>query len=386
MLRSKVGYMCKSLTIAIFVPSLRGGGAERAMVGLANGFVRYGYKVDLVLADANGIFKKEVSGAVRIVNLDSKRMAASVFKLARYLRHSRPDVLLSAMTHVNLTAIWARYVARVSTRLVISERSTFSQALKGLRGRRAMAWLVPQLVRFFYPSADAVVSVSMGVQEDLLHHVSLPSSVTHVVYNPVVDDGFPQRAAQLIEHSWFAVGAPPVVLAAGRFTEAKNFPLLLKAFARVRSTRTCRLMILGEGQLRHALENQVRDLGLGTDVLLPGFVDNPLPYMRQASLFVLSSSWEGLPAVLIQAMACGCRVVSTDCPSGPREILEGGLWGELVPLWDEVALAEAIERSMDNDAPPDVRVRASFFNEPRSVGAYLNILFPSENLATRDTV
>lgn len=378
--------MSKSQTIAIFIPTLRGGGAERAMVGLANGFARYGYQVDLVLADANGAFKKEVSGSVRIVNLDSKRMTASIFKLASYLRHSRPDVLLSAMTHVNLTAIWARYFARVSTRLVISERSTFSHALKGLRGRRVMQWLMPQLLRFFYPSADAVVSVSMGVQDDLLHHVSLPSSMTHVVYNPVVDDGFLQRAADPIEHTWFAVGTPPVVLAAGRLTEAKNFPLLLKAFAHVRRKRPCRLMILGEGPLRHALEAQVSDLRLGSDVLLPGFVDNPLPYMRQANVFVLSSLWEGLPAVLIQAMACGCRVVSTDCPSGPREILEDGRWGELVPVDDELALAEAIERCIDNDSPPDVRERAGFFNEAQSVDAYLKILLPSENFALRGWV
>jgi glycosyltransferase involved in cell wall biosynthesis len=378
--------MYKSPTISIFIPSLRGGGAERAMVGLANGFARYGYQVDLVLADAKGIFKNEVSEAVRVVNLDSKRMAASVFRLARYLRHNRPDVLLSAMTHVNLTAIWARHISRVATRLVISERSTFSQALKGLGGRRLVRWLMPRLVRYFYPSADAVVSVSMGVQEDLLRHVILPSTMTHVAYNPVVDDSLIQRAAEPIEHPWFAVGTPPVVLAAGRFTEAKNFPLLLKAFALVRRKRPCRLMILGEGPLRHVLETRVSALRLGTDVLLPGFVDNPLPYMRQASVFVLSSSWEGLPAVLIQAMACGCRVVSTDCPSGPREILEDGRWGELVPVGDEVALAEAIERCLDNDSPPDVCERAGFFNEEKSVEAYLKILLPSENFALRERV
>lgn len=373
-----------SLTIGIFIPSLRGGGAERAMISLANGFTRYGYQVDLVLADTNGIFLKEVSKSVRIVNLDSKRMAASVFSLAKYLRQNRPDVLLSAMTHVNLTAIWARYIARVPTRLVISERSTFSQALKGLSGRRIMSWLMPQLVRVFYPSADGVVSVSMGVQEDLLRHVSLSDKVTHVIYNPVVDDGFLERAAEPIEHPWFAAGSPPVVLAVGRLTEAKNFPLLLKAFAHLRKNRPCRLMILGEGPLRHALQTQVSNLGIDADVLLPGFVDNPLPYMRQASVFVLSSSWEGLPAVLIQAMACGCRVVSTNCPSGPREILEEGRWGELVAVGDELWLAEAIERSMDNHSPPDVRQRANFFNEAQSVEAYLKVLLPYDIVAQQE--
>jgi glycosyltransferase involved in cell wall biosynthesis len=369
--------MDKLHTIAIFIPSLQGGGAESSMLRLANGFARYGYKVDLVLADANGVFKKDVSEAVRIVNLDSKRMAASVLRLAKYLSSCRPNVLISAMTHVNLAAIIARRIARSSTRLVISERSTLSQALKGLRGRRILPWFILRLVRFFYPTVDAVVSVSIGVQEDLLSLVRLPSSIIHVIYNPVVDDDLPKRAAEPIEHPWFTAGGPPVVLAVGRLTVAKNFSLLLNAFSHVRRTRPCRLMILGEGPLRSRLEAQVSDLGLDEDVLLPGFVENPLRYMRNASLFVLSSSWEGLPSVLIQAMACGCRVVSTDCFSGPSEILEGGRWGELVPLGNEEALAKAIERGLDNRSPPNVRERASFFSESQSVVAYQKVLFPS---------
>ncbi len=369
--------------IAIFIPSLGGGGAERAMVVLANGFARRGYQVDLVLADARGVFRKEVLEAVRIVDLDSRRMMTSVFKLAGYLRQNRPDALLSAMTHVNLTAIWARRIATIGTRLVISERSTFSQALKGLGSRPLMARLMPVLVRMNYSAADAVVSVSKGVQDDLLRYVSLPSSRTHVVYNPVVDSGLLDRSTEHIAHPWFSPGAPPVVLAAGRLTEAKNFPLLLNAFARVRANRDCRLIILGEGPLRQSLESRVSELALGSDVQLPGFADNPLPYMRRAGVFVLSSSWEGLPGVLIQAMACGCRVVSTDCPSGPREILEGGRWGRLVPVGDEVALAKAIEHSLDDESSPDVRGRAGFFSESRSVSSYLEILLPTEMYSDR---
>lgn len=371
----------ESTEIGIFIPSLRGGGAERAMVALANGFACRGFRVDLVLADARGVFRDEVSEAVRIVDLGSGRMSSSVFKLAAYLRRERPKVLLSAMTHVNLTAIWARSIAFVDTRLVISERSTFSQALKGLGTRRFSAWLMPKLVRLGYPWADAVVSVSRGVQEDLLRHVALPYELTHVVYNPVVDDALSQRAAEPIAHPWFSPGAPPVILAVGRLTEAKNFPLMIRTFARVRAERECRLMILGEGSLRLPLESLVKDLGLEQCVALPGFVDNPLPFMRQAAVFVLSSSWEGLPAVLIQAMACGCRVVSTDCPSGPREILEDGRWGTLVPVGDEAALAEAIMRSLDDASPPLVSERASFFSDANSVAAYLQILLP-KNLHT----
>ncbi len=372
----------KSNAIGIVIPSLRGGGAERAMVALANGFARRGYQVDLVLADASGVFRSEVAEAVRIVDLESNRMSTSFLKLAAYLRREKPEVLLSAMTHVNLTAIWARRIANVKTRLVISERSTFSHAVRGLGTRRLMAWLMPKLVRWSYPGADAVVSVSEGVQEDLLRHVSLPPERVQVIYNPVVDDALVLRSAESAGHPWFADGGPPVILAAGRLTEAKNFPLLIKAFARVRTERECRLMILGEGPLRKALESLVTELGVGQDAALLGFVDNPFPFMRQASVFVLSSSWEGLPAVLIQAMACGCRVVSTDCPSGPREILEQGRWGALVSVDDEVGLAEAIHRSLDDESPPAATERARYFSEANSVTAYLRLLLPKNPLST----
>ncbi|MFT3848102.1 MAG: glycosyltransferase [Propionivibrio sp.] len=255
--------------------------------------------------------------------------------------------------------------------------------MKGLGTRRFTAWLIPKLVRLSYPEADAVVSVSSGVQEDLLRHVRLSTGACHVVYNPVVDDVFDLRANQPLSHPWFSSSAPPVILAAGRLTEAKNFPLLIRAFARVKAGRPCRLMILGEGPLRPALESLVDELGLGGYVTLPGFVENPLPFMRCAGIFVLSSSWEGLPAVLIQAMACGCRVVSTDCPSGPREILEQGRWGKLIRVGDEIALAEAIMRSLDDASPPDVRERACFFSVAKSVTDYLQVLIPSETFAAR---
>lgn len=365
---------CAGRQIAIFIPSLRGGGAERAMVSLANGFAGRGYAVDLVLASSVGVFRAEVSDRVRIVDLGSTRMLASLHKLASYLREVRPDSLLSAMSHVNLVAIWARHLAGVKTRLVVSERSTFTYATQGLGQRRIVAWLMPILVRVSYPMADAVVSVSEGVQEDLMQHVRLRSERAHVIYNPVVDDSMIGRVSVPLEHPWFAPGEPPVVLAVGRLTEAKNHPLLIKAFARLHARCPCRLLILGEGALRASLEALVAQLGMGDHVSMPGFAENPFPFMRRAAVFVLSSSWEGLPGALIQAMACGCRVVSTDCPSGPREILESGLWGRLVPVGDEDALVEAIAECMGDTSPPDVATRAEFFSEARSVEAYLRLL------------
>lgn len=367
-----------SLKIAIFIPSLRGGGAERAMVVLANGFARRGHAVDLVLANAAGVFRNEVSDKVHIIDLRSSRLLASFWRLIGYMRKARPDALLSAMSHVNLIGLWSRRLAGVKTRVVVSERSTFTYAMKGLGHRRFIAWLMPKLLRISYPMADAVVSVSQGVQDDLMCHITLLPERAHVIYNPVVDDGLLRQALQPLNHPWFARGEPPVVLAVGRLTEAKNYPLLIKAFARLRSQRACRLLILGEGAQRRYLEDLALKLGVSAHVSMPGFERNPFPYMSRAAVFVLSSSWEGLPAALIQAMACGCRVVSTDCPSGPREILENGRWGRLIPVGDEEALVEAMAECMDDNSPPDVTVRAGFFSEERGVSAYLRLLCPPE--------
>ena len=360
--------------IAIFIPSLNGGGAERAMATLANGFAQRGYAVDLVLVNAAGVFRNEVTNNVRIVDLGAKRVLSSTCQLAAYLRRTQPDVLLSAMSHVNLIAIWVRFLTRVRTRVVVSERSTFSYAMQGLKKRSIAAWLIPKLVRISYPMADAVVSVSNGVQKDLLHHVHLSPKRSHVIYNPVVDDILIKRAAESLDHPWFQPEEPPVILAVGRLTEAKNYSLLIKAFAQLRSERQCRLLILGEGSLRASLEALVKELGIADDVSMPGFAENPFPFMRQASVFVLSSSWEGLPGALIQAMACGCRVVSTNCPSGPAEILENGKWGKLVPVNDQSALVAAILDSLDDCNPPDVQLRAQFFSADHSVQAYLECL------------
>jgi glycosyltransferase involved in cell wall biosynthesis len=197
-----------------------------------------------------------------------------------------------------------------------------------------------------------------------------------VIYNPIVTDELLAMSRAPVDHPWCAAGAPPVILAVGRLTEQKDFPNLIRAYARLRQRRSVRLVILGEGEARGELEDLIARLGLAEDVYLPGFVDNPFAWMRQARLFALSSRWEGLPSVLIQAMACGAQVVSTDCPSGPAEILEDGRWGRLVPVGDPEALAAAMDAALDDDedirAAVEIRARA-FAVEP-SVRGYLGVM------------
>ena len=358
--------------IAIYVPSLRGGGAERVMVTLANGFAARGFTVDLVLAKAEGPYLRDVSNGVRVVDLQSSRVILSLPKLVRYLRQEQPIAMLSALNHANVVAICAKKLARVPTRLVVSERSTLTAAL--LASAQGRARTVPLLMKLTYPKADEIVAVSRGSADALASTLGLPRNRVSVIYNPVVSDSLLRQSRRPINHPWFAPGEPPVILAAGRLTTAKNYPNLIRAFSLLLKERAVRMIILGEGELRAQLEAQVASAKLTDHVALPGFVDNPFAWMRKAALFVLSSSWEGLPATLIQAMACGTPVVSTNCPSGPAEILENGRWGKLVPVNNIEALAVAMAKTLDDEVIPDALTRAARFNVDQAVNAYLAAL------------
>lgn len=363
-----------SVRIAIFLPSLNGGGAERVMVTLANAFAVRGYRVDLVLASRQGPYLKEVAPGVQVVDFQAGRVIKALLPLTRYLRYERPDVMLSAMGHANVVAILARILARASTRVVVSERTTINQAHKRARG--VMAKLNFALVPLLYPMADGICTVSKAASADLAHFARLPPGRVKTIYNPFDLAEIEQQAAEPPEHPWFNAGER-VILAVGRLNEAKDYPLLLRAFSILRQTHAARLLILGEGELYSSLQALVKSLGFSEDdVQMPGFTQNPYAYMARCSLFVLSSRWEGLPGVLIQAMACSAPVVSTDCPSGPNEILEGGKWGRLVPVGEAEALARAMAQVLDTprEQLPDVRQRAQDFEQERAVDAYLSLM------------
>lgn len=360
------------IDIAIYLPSLRGGGAERVMLTLANAFARRGLRVDIVLAKGEGPYMRDVSPQVRVVDLNSSRVLSSLLSLVRYLRRERPHALLSALNHANVVATVAVIMSRVATRIVVSARNTFGASVsreKGIRER-----LMPILMHYTYQNADGITAVSNGVAEDLSISINIPRERITTIYNPVVYDEIAVQAKMMLDHRWFTPDGPPVILGVGRLTEQKDFQTLIRAFAKVRSRRKARLLILGKGHLRDDLEDLIRELGIDSEVDLPGFVDNPFVYMHNASLFVLSSKWEGLPGTLIQAMACGTQVVSTDCPSGPSEILEGGKWGQLVEVGNVDELAEAISKSLNRRLQLDVALRAQAFNVEKAVEQYLDIL------------
>ena len=337
--------------LAFLLPDLRGGGAQRVVLNLVKGISEQGYAVDLVLARAEGALLPQVVPPVRIVDLGAKRSLASLPALVRYLRRIQPAVLLSAVQHVNVIALLARRLSRARTRLIVSEHSVPSDLMQyapSYRGR-----LVPYLGHL-YCWADGIVAVSHAVADDLARVSHMPRSRIQVIYNPVITPALRTQAKMSVSHPWFGPAQPPVVLGVGRLSASKSFASLIRAFACVRAKRPARLMILGEGEERPALEALIRELNLTEDVSLPGFVETPAAYMQQASLFVLSSTSEALPTVLIEAMYCGLPLIATACPGGAREILDDGRYGRLVPVGDIAALVQAMVQTLDEaHLPPE---------------------------------
>jgi glycosyltransferase involved in cell wall biosynthesis len=391
--------------VAFVMGNLNGGGVQRMTILLAEGLAARGARVDLVVCDTRGELSEQIPPALRMVALarsnplaarlavlraDPQGIAAFLRplttikyasptlhylpSLARYLRTARPDSLFSATTYLNIEAVLARRLAGAPTRLVLSDRSHFSS------GKPRKAWRQRNLVaamRRSYLQADAITAVSNGVADDIAKSLDIAREAITTLYNPTITPDFAAKASQPIEHPWFVDGAPPVLLAVGRTTFQKDFSTLLRAFARVRADRPARLAIIGESNPKQTarLRGLAAELGVQDDFELLGYRANPLPYMARAAVFVLSSRYEGFPNVLLEAMACGTPVVSTECPSGPSEILDGGAYGALVPVADDAALAEAITATLDN--PPErthLEGRAAMFDYQTAIARYADVL------------
>lgn len=361
--------------------SVSGGGVPRRNVTLANGLAAAGRRVDLVVLNAGGEMRDKVDPRVRVIELaglltwapglrSKRRWQFQTVRrpLARYLANERPDVLLAADNYANLAALAAREIAKATLPVVVSQRNNASASI----AKR------PELVaaiRRDYPQAEAIVAVSEGVAADLVG-LGLPRHKVRTVYNPVIEERFHDAARAPVEHPWFGVPGRPLLLGAGRIGPQKDFETLLAAFAKMREARPeARLVILGEGKTpdaRPELKRFAEGLGLGEVVDLPGRVPDAVPYIARADLFVLSSRWEGLPGVLIEALGCGTPIVSTDCPSGPMEILDGGRFGRLVPVGDAEALAAAMTAALAEPADRErLKARAGLFTTEAAVRTYL---------------
>jgi glycosyltransferase involved in cell wall biosynthesis len=342
------------IRVAFFLPHFAGGGVERVAVNLAEEYQKRGIKVDFVLAqaEAKGISADRLPMYARIIDLKAPRLLYALPALAHYLHKERPDAIFSAPLHTHIILMLAKMISgsAVRTMLHVGNHVSTQRQNSGKLQEKIYPFLLWLLQRY----ANAFVAVSDGVARDLARVANIPPGKIRVVYNPIYRAEMEDLMMQPVDHPWFSNGQAPVILAAGRLVEQKDYPTLLRAFVRLRSQRAARLVILGEGKLLSGLKTLSVELKISGDVDFAGFDPNPYRYMARCSVFVLSSAWEGFANVVAEALACGSQVVSTDCKSGPAEILANGQYGQLVPVGDDIALAKAIIYVLDHPLQKDI--------------------------------
>jgi len=358
--------------IAFLVPRLQPGGIQVATVALAGAIHERGIDVDVVVFEGGGPLARRLAPGVGLVDLGTRRLTRSVGSLRRYLADARPDTVIAAPALLAAGALRARRGVAPAPAVVAAIHTNLAEARRQLGAFRG--WAATAVAARALREADGVVAVSQGVGSDAAAMFGLPPGLIRVIPNGFIDDDFAARFAVEPDHPWFRDGGPPTVVTAGRLVPQKDHASLVAAVARLRRTVECRLVILGDGPGRAAVEAAVRDHEVEGVVDLPGVVDDPLPFMARCSVFALSSRFEGLPVVLGEALACGAPIVSTDCPHGPREILADGEYGTLVPVGDVGALASAIGDLIERGRRPIPPEATARFRVGVAADAYLGLV------------
>lgn len=369
--------------VAIYLPDLTAGGAERVMLTCANGLAERGYDIDLVVGNLKGGFQSDVADAIRIVDMEVPELpylpsVSTLPAVYRYLSRTEPDMMISSMNHINVMLLLAQKLALTSSNITVVEHNTPRELMRGSLKNK----LIYKLATLEYQWADEIVGVSNGVVTDLSEIVGVPTEDIHTIYNPVVTDELRAKANQEPDHEWFD-SDNQVVLSVGRLSEQKNQDLLVNAFAKVRETRAVKLILVGQGEREAEIASLAEDHGISEHVEIVNWVDNVYAYMGHADVFVLTSKWEGLPTVLIEALACGCPVVSTDCPSGPREILGDSEYGTLVESYDPDRVTDGIRQQLDDPVPETkLRDRGTDFTVDQCIEQYDKLI--TANASSRD--
>lgn len=358
--------------IALFIPTLEVGGAEKVTLNIANEISNRGYSVDLVLVKAKGEYMENVGGNVRVVDLNSKSAMMSIKQLVKYLKENKPIAMISAIENCNVAALIAKKFACVETKIVVTIHTTLSRILKDVDDIKVKLNMILQ--KKLYKNAYNIIAVSKATADDASKVLNIPRDRINVIYNPIINEYLLNNSKMEVESKFFNNGNYINILSVGRLTDAKSFDTLIKAFNIVLcEMKNVRLTIIGEGNKRQELKELSKNLKIEQYIDMPGFKTNPYAYMSKCDVFVLSSKWEGLPSVIIEAMACGAKIVSTDCKSGPREILEDGKYGKLCPVGDEKKLAEMIIESLnDKTNIVDIDTHLKKFSFDKIIDEYIN--------------
>ncbi|MEN3975903.1 glycosyltransferase [Emcibacter sp. SYSU 3D8] len=359
------------LDVLFVMQHLQAGGAERVTILLANDLVARGIRVGIAVYAKRGEFLERIDPRIALIEIGGSGWFAAILPLSRLIRQTRPSAVVGVMVSCNVAAVVAGRIARTGARIVLTEHNQVDKSADYFGGNSRSY----RAIRWTYPWADAIVCVSDGVRDSLCRYSGMKPDKMRVIHNPIVSDDLIDKAGQPCPHPWANDDGVPLILAVGRLATAKNYPMMLRAFGILRQQRPARLLILGNGGARDRLSALITELGLSEDVEMYGYTSNPYAFMSRARLFVLSSSWEGFPTVLVEALACGSPAVATDCPSGPREILLDGDLGELVPVGDEQAFADAMMRALDDPPCRDtLMARGRSFSVGRAADTYASLL------------
>ena len=343
------------------------------LCNLSHGFIERGLCVDFLIKKVKGPYLPSLPQEIRIIELGTSHSFKVLPALIRYLKQEQPEILLSAKEKASYVAVLAGLLIDVPTHIILRVGTTVSEVLKNRNPLKKFTNILT--MRLLYTQAHTIIAVSKGVAEDIANLTSITVDRIKVVPNPVVTPELPFLAKKSVDHPWFNGEGPPIIIGVGRLSRAKDFGTLIQAFSQVHNKMPCRLLILGKGRQGPKLRSLATELGINDDFCLPGFVDNPYPYIAKSNLFALSSLWEGSPNALIEALALGIPAVATDCKSGPREILRDGRYGKLVPIKDSTALAEAIVETLQNPLDVDIiKSAAEPYRIEMSTDGYLSAM------------
>jgi len=335
--------MAKPL-VSLFLPTLLMGGAEKVLVELANGLSREGWTVDMLVMSRTGPLIDKLDKMVNLVNLDSSSYRQGILALSRYYECRRPTLILTSMYSTGLAAISARVLSRHRPKIILGAHSSLVKEIENAANLKDKYLLKP-LSKILFPHADAIIAVSRGVASEFDQLINHRKTRLTVIYNPVIPLDFIKLKEVPVSHPWLvheSFRQYKVLITVGRLVSSKGYEVLLKAFSLVRKVHDCRLIIIGDGPLREALDIQSRTLGIDDYVDFLGWQSNPYPFLAKADLFLLASRWEGFANVIVEALACGCQVVATNCQYGPEEILEGDRYGRLAEVNNSVDIANKI--------------------------------------------
>jgi glycosyltransferase involved in cell wall biosynthesis len=357
------------MKICLFLHSATVGGAERVAINLANRLIVLDHQVQIVLIQGGGHLENQINENVEISYLDANSMKWAFLALGAFVRKQRPDILLSFLPEANSRAILASVLFRKGPTVIPTEHSAIydnnGELLRNIG-----------LEKFLYKLVDLIVAVSDGVADDVTRYASIRHEKIKKVHNPVIHQDIIGCEYEMPNHEWLKDEELPVIISGGRHVPQKNFHLLIGTFDRIiQEVPETRLILFGEGPLTKDYRIEIKNKGLGSRVDVVGYVPDPLKYLKHSDVFVLSSNREGLPTVMIEALATGTPVVSTDCPHGPAEILSNGKYGKLVPPRDSAALCEGIKSTLQTPIDPStLQARAQSFTIERQTDKFLSLM------------